>query len=270
MNADGSNAHAIYGSTSADWVYSWQPVPNSPPATSNDTVSLAANTTASADVLANDTDEEALPPSNLIIKTVPTHWTSSIKDGKIFYTPAKDFVGSDQLAYQICDSFLLDQKCATGVLGIVITAGPAPAIPTITSVGTVQMHGVGTVYYTGHRPTFTGTAEPGAAIKVGIHSAPIILTTTVVGAGNWSVTPTQDIPNGEHQVIITATKDGATSAPLNLVLGINTGLAETGVPVWPLSVAGLIGLLGARGAAPTCCQGPPDRSQIVAAWDYLK
>lgn len=137
MNADGSNAHAIYASTSADWVYSWQPVPNSPPATSNDTVSLAANTTASADVLANDTDEEALPPSNLIIKTVPTHGTSSIKDGKILYTPAKDFVGSDQLAYQICDSFLLDQKCATGVLGIVITAGPAPTIPTITSVGTV-------------------------------------------------------------------------------------------------------------------------------------
>jgi hypothetical protein len=91
-----------------------------------------------------------------------------------------------------------------------------------------------------------GTAEPGSEIKVEIHSNPIILTTTADSSGNWSVAPTQDIPNGDHQVIVTASKDGSTSSPLNFVLGINTGLAATGTPIWPISILGLLGLLASR------------------------
>jgi hypothetical protein len=205
-------------------------------------MTTTTNLAATSNVLSNDTDEETLAGSNLTIKTQPGHGTAVVEAGKVKYTPSRDYVGSDQLTYKVCDSFLLDQKCSTAVLGISVKAGPTPATPTITSVGTVQTNGETTVYYTGHKPTFSGTATPGAIIKAEIHSDPIILTTTVDGSGNWSVTPDQDIPNGEHQVIITATKDGSTSAPLNLVLGINTGLAATGVPVWPLSMVAIAGV----------------------------
>lgn len=253
MDADGTNQTRLTNDLGADTRPEWQPIPNRVPVTANDTLTVSANAAASTDVLANDTDEEALSGSNLTITAAPTHGTATINDGTVSYTPAKDFVGSDQLTYQICDSFLLDQQCATGVLGITVTAAPVPPTPaatvsrpTITAIGTVQLHGATHVYYTGHRPTFSGTAEPGATVTVTIHSDPIVLTTTADSAGTWSVAPDQDIPNGEHQVIVTASINGSTSEALNLVLGINTGLAETGTPLRPVSAVGLLGLVGAR------------------------
>lgn len=246
MRADGSDQTNLTKSSGSDDLAYWQPIPNRAPVTTSDTLLLGSTASASVDVLANDTDEEALNPANLSVSTGPTHGTATIKDGKVDYTSAKDYVGADQLTYRICDSFLLDQKCATGVLGITVQAGPAPAMPTITSVGTVQVNGQTKVYYTGHRPTFAGTATPGSTITVGIHSDPITLTTTVDNQGHWSVTPDRDLPNGDHTVTITATKDGASSAALTFVLGVNVGLADTGVPVWPLSAAGIFVLMGTR------------------------
>src|SRR5690606_26744091 len=120
------------------------------------------------------------------------------------YTPKKDFVGSDKLTYQICDSFLLDQKCSTGVLSITVQAGPKPPAPKIEKVGAVELNNSNKVYYTSNKPTFSGIAEPFAIVRIEIHSDPIILTTTADAEGNWSVTPDVDIPNGEHTVTITS------------------------------------------------------------------
>ncbi|MGI8483942.1 MAG: Ig-like domain-containing protein [Thermomicrobiales bacterium] len=244
--ADGSDQMRLTNNASIDAAPVWQPIPNTPPVVAVDVLSLQVNAASTIDVLANDADEEALDPANLTISTSPAHGTATIEAGKIKYTPAAHYIGDDQLIYKICDSFLLDQKCATGVLGITVQAGPAPAVPTITSVGTVQVNGQTKVYYTGHRPTCAGTAAPDSTITVDIHSDPITLTTTVDNQGHWSVTPDRDLPNGDHTVTITSTKDGASSAVLTFVLGINVGLAETGVPIWPLSAAGILVLMGTR------------------------
>lgn len=246
MDASGGDVTQLtFVSTDSAWAH-FQPIPNNPPSTILDTLSLQTNTPASINVLSNDTDEEALDPANLTISTHPTHGTATIETEKIKYTPASNYIGSDQLTYQICDSFMLDQKCATGVLGITVTAGPAPAMPILSKVGTVSTDGSQTIYYTGHRPTFSGTAAPGSTIRVEIHSDPITLTTTTDANGQWSVTPDQDIPNGEHTVTITSTLEGATSQPLSFVLGINVDLADTGAPIWPLAAAGVTSLLAAR------------------------
>jgi hypothetical protein len=219
------------------------------------------NAAASAAVLANDTDEETLSGANLTLSASPQHGSATVDAaaGKITYAPANGFSGSDQLTYQICDSFLLDQKCATAVLGITVnapvptpTSSPASTTPrpptlSLASIGTLKaVPGATTYYYTGHRPTFSGTATPGAIITVEINSDPIVLTTTAGPDGAWSVTPDQDLPNGDHTVAISAAKDGATATLASLALGINTGLAETGMPLWPLPLAGLLSLLGAR------------------------
>lgn len=258
MNLDGSGQTAITQPPDDAGGPDWQPIPNTTPITAPDTISLQANTFSIKDVLANDTDEETLSGSNLTIKTNPTHGSAVIVDGKVKYTPAKDYVGSDSLTYQICDSFMLDQKCSTATLGITIqaptpsptaTPGPIPTIPTITSIGAVQTNGASTIYYTSHRPTFSGTAAPDASIIVEIHSDPIILTTTADSSGHWSVTPDQDIPDGQHTVNITATKDEATSQVLAFTLVIDPAyvIPNTGADTTALRFIGLSVLIAGGG-----------------------
>lgn len=245
MSADGFQQTRLTSQTGNDSNPAWQPIPNSAPMANDDSLSLQVNTSSTVSILTNDTDEEALDPAYLTIAIQPSHGTAAIVDGEVTYTPNADYIGSDKITYQICDSFMLDQKCATGVLGITVTTGPTPTTPTIAKVGTVTTDGSTRIDYTGARPTFSGTAEPGAAIRVEINSDPIILTTTANGAGEWSVTPDQDIPYGEHIVTITATKDGATSQALTFVLGINTGtIPNTGADASSLRLLG-VGLLAA-------------------------
>lgn len=238
MNADGSNQAPITAGADLSRAPSWQPIPNASPSVSDDILTTAYNTAGSVDVLANDTDEEALDPDYLRIASQPSQGTAAIESGKVKYTPNSGSQGSDQLTYQICDSFLLDQKCATGVLGITVQAPGAPSLA-VTKVGRAT-YTSGTATYTSDsaRPIFSGTATPGSTIKVEIHSAPIVLTTTAAGDGNWSVAPNQDIPAGEHTVVISATKDGVTTTLDQFVLAISTATAAelpiTGTNAEPL------------------------------------
>jgi hypothetical protein len=219
---------------------SWQTIFNKAPITTNDSLSVTSGN-GTADVLANDTDEETLSGLNLTIATSPSHGSAVIAEGKVKYTATTGYSGADSLTYRICDSFSSDQKCATGVLGVTVTAASSIMVQ-LDSIGTVTtVDGVLKYYYTGHTPTFSGTATPGATITVEIHSDPIILTTIANGAGHWSVTPTQSLPNGEHTVTITAAKDGTTTTLSSYILGINVGLAATGVPIWPLLLIGVVG-----------------------------
>lgn len=244
----------------ADYAPYFQRIPNQTPQTKADTLTLQTNSSSTKDILANDIDEEALSATNLTIATQPTHGSVVIETGKVKYIPDKDYVGSDSLTYQICDSFMLDQKCATAVLSITVqaptatptptpTSTPKPPVVTLSSIGTVKtVAGTTTYYYTGHRPTFTGTAEPGATINVEIHSDPIIFSTTADSSGSWLVTPDQDIPNGEHTVTITSTKDGLTSEPFTFTLGINTGMIpDTGADSTALRLLGVALLAGGVG-----------------------
>ena len=258
MNLDGSNQHRISPSGFDGRVAAWQPIPNKAPATENDLLTMPFNTAGTAAVLSNDTDEEALSGSNLSISVQPSHGSATVDSasGKITYTPTAGYSGFDALTYRICDSFLLDQKCATAVLGITVQAAtptlapiptPMPPSVSLSSIGTLKtVAGEHSYYYTGHRPTFVGTATPGATITIEIHSDPIILTTVANGAGEWIATPTQDLPNGDHTITITATKDGGSTALASYTLGINTGLAETGAPLWPWPLAALVTLISSR------------------------
>lgn len=54
-------------------------------------------------------------------------------------------------------------------------------------------------------PTFSGVATPGAAVKVTVHSDPVICTTTADSNGNWSCTLSAALPSGEHTVYVQVT-----------------------------------------------------------------
>ena len=224
MNLDGSaqTRFADLDSAGSEAQPRWQPIPNHAPEVADDTLLVSEGKAGQVAVLANDTDEESLSGDNLSITDQPSNGTATVEasSGTIGYAPSNDYLGTDQLTYRICDSFLLDQKCASAVLGITVTAAPKPAIPTIVKVGDSVTDGSTKITTDSPRPTFVGTAVADATIRVEIHSDPIILTTTAGSDGSWSVTPSQGIPPGDHTVTITATKEGSTSDPLTFVLGV--------------------------------------------------
>lgn len=61
------------------------------------------------------------------------------------------------------------------------------------------------------RPTFSGTAEPGSAVVVTVHSDPVTCTTTADSNGNWSCTLPSDLPPGSHTVLVEVTQNGDTT-----------------------------------------------------------
>lgn len=242
IEPDGTDLMPLMGySTNWGSFYGWQPIPNTSPVTVSDTLSIPYQIPSLVDVLANDTDEEALDGTNLSVTVQPSNGTASAVDGKVRYIPNTGFQGSDSLAYQICDSFTLDQKCATGTLNITVQAPTAPALGVGIVGGVSFVESTGSYLTSSLRPTFSGTATPGAEIRVEIHSDPIVLTTTASGDGNWSVTPTFDLPSGEHMVYISATLNGLTTELGSFGLTVGS-LANTGVSLWFIT-APSIGLL---------------------------
>ena len=52
------------------------------------------------------------------------------------------------------------------------------------------------------RPTFSGTAEPGARVTVMVHSDPVTCTATADAQGRWTCTLPRDLEPGQHTVYI--------------------------------------------------------------------
>src|SRR5690606_7579474 len=157
---------------------------------------------------------------NVSIINHPQKGFASMVSGRIKYTPQAGYIGSDELTYKVCDSFIVDQKCSTKVLGISVQAADKPKV-TINKVDEFEFLSDTNLYTTTNtRPTFSGTADPFAEIRIEIHSDPIILTTTADENGNWSIIPNVDIPAGEHTVHITASLNGETTTLDSFVLAV--------------------------------------------------
>ncbi len=233
IDSDGSNPRSIpfalpYGGNTA-WTTSWASIPNTTPVLTPKSLVLSPAEPGSIDVLNGATDEEMLDSSLVSITVQPAHGTASIENGIITYTPHTHFAGSDSIQYSVCDSFMLDQKCATGILAITVNPGPTPAAPTVTNVADESYQGQPLISTTSRRPVISGTALPFAEVKVEIHSDPLVFTTTADGSGNWSIIPNQDIPFGQHTVYITTTYQGSVSETVQFTLAVWPGVPNTGV-----------------------------------------
>jgi Bacterial Ig-like domain len=72
------------------------------------------------------------------------------------------------------------------------------------------------------RPTLTGKSIPGDKISISLSTGEV-LTTTASPDGTWSVTPSTPLPDGEHQITVTATsKSGVVGAPTTVVITVDT------------------------------------------------
>ncbi|MDD1504433.1 S-layer homology domain-containing protein [Lysinibacillus sp. CNPSo 3705] len=70
------------------------------------------------------------------------------------------------------------------------------------------------------KPTFTGTAAPGSEVTVKVGD--ITLTATADADGNWSVTPSTNIPDGVYKVGVTALKGETYFGPVTKEITIDT------------------------------------------------
>ncbi|RZK98933.1 MAG: hypothetical protein EOP36_20675, partial [Rubrivivax sp.] len=78
-------------------------------------------------------------------------------------------------------------------------------------------------------PAISGTGEPGAQVKVTWPGTGEVLTTTVQSNGTWTVTPTQDIPNGTTGLAqVTETDAAGNSVQTSVPLTIDTGVPNNG------------------------------------------
>ncbi len=235
MDADGTNLRAFphpnpYNAVGqASFATSWASIPNTPPILTSKSLVLSPTESGAVDVLDGATDEEPLDPGLVSIVTQPAHGQAVLSNGEITYAPYTHFAGSDSVQYQVCDSFILDQKCATGTLAITVNPGPTPPKPVVTQVAGGVYSGQLVMAMTDRRPLIAGTAFPFADIRVEIHSDIMVLTTTADSHGNWSVVPYQDLLPGQHMVYITTTYQGSVSETMQFGLTIWPGVPNTGV-----------------------------------------
>ncbi|MFE3575612.1 S-layer homology domain-containing protein [Lysinibacillus sp. NPDC059133] len=128
--------------------------------------------------------------------------------GNWAFTPSIDLVDGD---YTIEVEAKRGDKIAKQTVNMTVdTAAPNPTVGVTAPTETVS---------TG-KPTFTGTATPGATVKIEI-SDNITLTTTADEHGNWSITPNKDIPNGTYNVEYTAEINGHTSGIVSKLLTVD-------------------------------------------------
>jgi len=89
-----------------------------PPDAFDDNSSTKQNVSTIVDVLKNDSDSDGnLNPTTLKVINQPTNGQTEIRDGKIVYTPNKDYIGSDKFSYEICDN---DKLCDPADVNITI------------------------------------------------------------------------------------------------------------------------------------------------------
>ena len=230
---------------------SWQPLPNRPPVLGAKTLTTQSGLPQVVDVLEGATDEEALPISNLTITRQPSHGTATIDElGRVHYTAPEQYVGTSDLEYRVCDTFMLDQKCSTATLPITVT----PTLE-LTVVGANTTDGSSDVIAATNRPTFSGRTTPFAEVRLEIHSDPMIFTTLADMFGFWSITPPQAIPPGSHMVYIFSTLNGQTTQLTSFGLTIqlpgvpNTGVASeetTGIWLQLFAVISILSVVGVR------------------------
>lgn len=87
------------------------------------------------------------------------------------------------------------------------------------------------------RPTFSGTAEPGATVTVTVYSDPVTCTTTADQDGNWTCTLPADLPAGSHSVYVRVVNTDSSVQEFGpyavTVDGVNAGVVDSNTPTAP-------------------------------------
>ena len=136
------------------------------------------------------------------------HWQARVKKGE----DASDWAifGEDSSAV----SFTVDTA--------------APVQPTVSSIGGQPV--ANPTIVTSNTPAFTGKAEANSKITIAVGSG-TNLNATADASGNWTVTPTSQIANGQYEVTVVAVDPaGNSSTQAKVALTVNPATAADTAP----------------------------------------
>ncbi|GAB4147091.1 MAG: hypothetical protein OHK0017_08390 [Patescibacteria group bacterium] len=152
--------------------------------TSNDTATLDEDGTVTIDVAGNDQSPDfPLDLTTLQIATPPSHGTVTItSDGKIIYTPAPNYFGTDSFIYQVCNT---NGECSQSVVNITINSIIDPPTATNDTVN-VNKGGPTTINVLGNDNLPDGNGSP---LTVKIVTSPAHGTAVVNPDGTITYTP---------------------------------------------------------------------------------
>ena len=122
----------------------------------------------------------------------------------------------------------MSQFSADAVSFIVDTI--APGTPILSTVGGARTTGT-TVKTSSQRPLFAGTADPNTKITLAVAPEGLSYSATSSVDGKWSITPADDLPNGDHAVTVTATDAAGNSSRTVTTVSVNP--VPTAVAVSP-------------------------------------
>lgn len=108
------------GACANDTIFLEVPGINHPPRALGDRVATGRNIPVTRNVLDNDTDVDIEQSLTAALVTAPVHGTVVLNaNGSFTYTPATDFMGTDQFLYQACDNGL-PSRCDTALVEIYV------------------------------------------------------------------------------------------------------------------------------------------------------
>jgi hypothetical protein len=115
-NGDGGQNVTVTTDTIATGVnFANREITNQAPVAMNDTAQTAEDTAVTVNVLQNDTDDNAIDASTVVVSTTPANGSVEVNPttGAITYTPNQDFAGTDTFSYTVEDNEGLVSNPAT-------------------------------------------------------------------------------------------------------------------------------------------------------------
>jgi uncharacterized repeat protein (TIGR01451 family) len=153
---------------------------NHPPVAGNDAATTTQGQGVTVDVLPNDSDPDGdtLTIGSL---TQPAHGATAVQSGKVRYTPAANYAGTDTFTYTACDPAA---ACDSATVTITVVAVPRPPAPADDVIATEEGHAA-SVDVLANDTDPDGDLDPTSLSVVG----PPLHGTAVVTAGRIIYTP---------------------------------------------------------------------------------
>ncbi|HMG90035.1 MAG TPA: Ig-like domain-containing protein [Chryseolinea sp.] len=183
---------------------------NDPPIAVPDVAITDEDVAIAIPVLANDTDvDNVLTGSMIVIVNKPTHGTAVVNTstGKVTYTPALNYYGSDSFTYKLKDS----AGALSNVVTVAITVNPVNDVPFAAPDQATTPEDVPV-----NIPVLDNDTDPDNAIdvtSVTVKTNPANGTVAVQPDGSFQYTPNKDYYGTDTFTYTVTDVGGATSAP---------------------------------------------------------
>ncbi len=200
---------------------------NDPPEFANDlNINLGQGGTTTIDPITGgvDAENDRIDRNSVVIVTPPTSGTAvpdNVNGTGIVFTPNANFQGVDEFSYVIADA----NGARSLPRRVVISIIDRPAIESYVDDVQPGLGSRGFPSFTNDLlPQFTGTAEPGAQVRLISTSIANSPTVTTDATGHWQITLASPLPSTTqlHSVVAESTAGGVTISSPSVSFTIDT------------------------------------------------